>query len=62
MFLNKVSILPINRKAFRFEGYVVCFVPVYTIFPVVLHVALVYEIIFIFDLFTTFLLPRHDKG
>ena len=30
----------------------------FILFPVVLHVALVYEIIFIFDLFTTF----HDKG
>ena len=31
MFLNKVFILAINKKAFRLEGYVVCFVSVYTI-------------------------------
>ena len=33
----------------------------FILFRVVLH-ALVYEIISIFDLFTTFLLPHHDKG
>ena len=31
VFLNKVFILAINKKAFRLEGYVVCFVSVYTI-------------------------------
>ena len=31
MFLNKVFIWTINKKAFRFEGHVVCFVSVYTI-------------------------------
>ena len=31
MFLNKVFILAINKKTFRLEGYVVCFVSVYTI-------------------------------
>ena len=30
MFLNKVFIWTI-KKAIRFEGYVVCFVPVYTV-------------------------------
>ena len=30
MFLNKVFILAINKKAFRLEGYVICFVSVYT--------------------------------
>ena len=30
MFLNKVFIWTINKKAFRLEGYVVCFVSVYT--------------------------------
>ena len=29
MVLNKVFVLAINKKAFRLEGYVVCFVSVY---------------------------------
>ena len=30
MFLNKVFIWTMYKKAFRLEGYVVCFVSVYT--------------------------------
>ena len=37
MFLNKVFIWTIYKKAFRLEGYVVCFFSVYTAwFPVVI--------------------------
>ena len=46
---------------YYYAGYVVRFVSVYTIFllSLMLHW---YIIIFIFDLFTTFQLPHHNKG
>ena len=60
VFLNIVFIWTINKKAFRLEGYVVCFVLVYTIsccLPCSVGI-----LFFIFDLFITFLLPHHNKG
>ena len=59
MFLNKVFILA--RKPFAWK-VMLSVLSLFILFPVLLHVALVYEIIFTFDLFTTFLLPHHDKG
>ena len=60
VFLNIVFIWTINKKAFRLEGYVVCFVLVYTsscCLPCSVGI-----LFFIFDLFITFLLPHHNKG
>ena len=43
MFLNKVFILVINKKDFGLEGNMLSVLSLFILFPVVLHVALVYS-------------------
>ena len=47
---------------YYYASYVVCFVSVYTISRCLPRRVGIYVIIFIFDLFTTFLLPHDNKG
>ena len=43
MFLNKVFIWTINKKAFRLEGYMLSVLSLFILFSVVFHVAFVHN-------------------